>query len=155
MNYSDTFALQRLYEKWVVKDEWLLDDEAVPLLLGLDPASEFLNAECALLQIKVQAAVAEGNLKTTDSENDEGTSHKVKPTTIYHWAMANKLKLPMELVNLMEFVLKTIMPLQQAPSLQNESEAMMDRGDTEQILGACFALVTTFPDDISSSMAKT
>jgi len=26
---DDNFALQRLYEKWVVKDEWLLNDEAV------------------------------------------------------------------------------------------------------------------------------
>ncbi len=29
--------LQMLYEKWVVKDSWLLKHEALPLLFGIDP----------------------------------------------------------------------------------------------------------------------
>ncbi|MCG8325587.1 MAG: hypothetical protein MI673_08720, partial [Thiotrichales bacterium] len=30
-------ALRRLYEKWVSREHWKLDSEAVPLVLGLDP----------------------------------------------------------------------------------------------------------------------
>lgn len=149
--FNDTFALQRLYEKWVVKDEWLLDDEAVPLLLGLDPALEFLNAKCALLQKKAQAAVAEGSLKTIDSECEADKRYRVKPATVYLWAMTNRLELPMELVNLMEFVLKTVKTVEQEPSLQYESKMMLVRSDTEQILGACFAIVATFPDECKNS----
>lgn len=149
--FSDTFALQRLYEKWVVKDEWLLHDEAVPLLLGLDPAAEFLNAKCASLQVKAQAAVAAGSLKTIDSDREKGTGQKVKPATLYLWAMTSRLEIPMELVNLMEFVLKTVKFVEQEPSLQNESRQMLDRSDTEQILGACFAIVATYPDECKNS----
>ena len=149
--FSDTFALQRLYEKWVVKDKWLLDEEAVPLLLGLDPAAEFLNAKCASLQIKAQAAVAEGSLKTIDDDSEEATGHKVKPATLYLWAMTNRLEIPMEMVNLMEFVLRTVKFTEQEPSLQNESRKMLVRSDTEQVLGACFAIVATYPDECKNS----
>jgi hypothetical protein len=144
---DDTFTLQRLYEKWVVKDEWLLDGEAVPLLLGLDPETDFSSAVCESLRLNAHAAVAQGSLMTTKSDEGAAGSHTVKPAVIYHWAMANRQELPIELVNLMEFVLKTTMSLKPEACSQKESAAMSDRRDTEQLLGACFAIVATYPDE--------
>ena len=34
---EEHLRLQKLYEKWVCKEKWLLHKEGIPLLLGMDP----------------------------------------------------------------------------------------------------------------------
>ena len=34
---QEKLSQQLFYEKWSTRDEWLLKDEAIPLVLGLDP----------------------------------------------------------------------------------------------------------------------
>ncbi len=150
-DFEDTFALQRLYEKWVVKEEWLVNEEAIPLLLGSDPTTDFLNSEYNQLQNRIQTAISEGDLKTLTG-NVETLEHlKVKPAVIYQWAMANRLTLPMELVNLMEFVLKTVLLNEPEPDSQNESGLSLESSDAQQLLGACFAIAANFPEECKNS----
>ncbi len=148
-NNNDAFALQRLYERWVVKDEWLLYDEAIPLLLGLDPTLQFTNVEVESLRLKVKTAIGEGRLQVSGEGAIE--KQKVKPAAIYRWAMANSLTLPVELVNLMEFVLKTVLSTESVSSSRADDPALSDRSDIERILGACLALVASYPDECKNA----
>lgn len=150
-DFEDTFALQRLYEKWVVKEEWLVNEEAIPLLLGSDPSTDFLNSEYNQLQNRVQRAITEGDLKTVAGNGGNSDDLKVRPSIIYRWAMANRLTLPMELVNLMEFVLKTVLLGEKEEGSQYGSGSLTESNDAQQLLGACFAIVTTFPEECKSS----
>ena len=47
---EDRVRLQRLYEKWVVKETWLLHDEAIPLLLAIDPTPVWISGRWANMQ---------------------------------------------------------------------------------------------------------
>lgn len=143
---DDNFALQRLYEKWVVKDEWLLFEEAVPLLMGIDPESDIANAKCQALGQNVRSAIDQNQLNILYSKVGEDTIHKVKPATIYHWAVANKMDLPLEFVNLMNFVLKTVLYTEQYPEESNEAEDAPKSSDIEKILGASLAVISIYPD---------
>ena len=92
-DFEDTFALQRLYEKWVVKEEWLVNEEAIPLLLGTDPTTDFLTSEYKQLQNRIQTAISEGDIKTVTGSTETSDHIKVQPAIIYQWAMTNRLTL--------------------------------------------------------------
>ncbi len=143
---DDSFALQRLYEKWVTMDEWLLYEEALPLLLGANPDTDFVNSKYEELRLKVKAEIEQGSLDVIRGKTGKDDVPRVKPATIYHWAIANKLDLPVELVNLMEFVLKTVMLAMPDSVLTDEAEHAQRSSDVEQILGACLAIVSNHPD---------
>jgi hypothetical protein len=150
-DFADTFALQRLYEKWVIKEEWSLDKEAIPLLLGREPGVDCLNDDCRQLQSRIKEAIANGSLNVTENESDGEKEHRVKPETVYRWAMANRIELPKELVNLMEFIMKTLLAQQSQDSSENPIATTPSGNDSQQILGACFAIVATFPDECRNS----
>jgi hypothetical protein len=150
--YEDTFALQRLYEKWVVKEEWSVYEEALPLLLGLDPAVDYLNSDYHQLQLEVNRAVIESEFKLINSDTEVSSTSKVKPATIYQWAMKKRLSLPMELVNLMEFVLKTILlNEQEPPSVDLPAKLSTSENDMQKILGACFSVIVRYPEECRNS----
>ncbi len=146
-DYEETFALQRLFEKWVVKEQWLVNEEAIPLLLGSDPTTDFLNSEYKQLQVKVNTAISDGKLEIIETE----AGSAIKPAAIYQWAMTNRLELPMELVNLMEFVLKSILATSPEPSSENQFELASVENDRHQVLGACLAIVANFPDECKNA----
>ncbi|MBT7950937.1 MAG: hypothetical protein HN764_04875 [Gammaproteobacteria bacterium] len=150
-DFEDTFALQRLYEKWVVKEEWLVNEEAIPLLLGTDPTTDFLTSEYKQLQNRIQTAISEGDIKTVTGSTETSDHIKVQPAIIYQWAMTNRLTLPMELINLMEFVLKTVLLNEPEPDSQNESGLLSENNDAQQLLGACFAIAASFPEECKNS----
>jgi hypothetical protein len=150
-DFEETFALQRLYEKWVVKEEWHVNEEAIPLLLGTDPTIDFLTSEYKQLQSRIQTAISEGDLKTVTGSTETSDHIKVQPVIIYQWAMANRLTLPLELVNLMEFVLKTVLLNEPEPDSQNESGVLSESNDVQQLLGACFAIAVNFPEECKNS----
>jgi hypothetical protein len=150
--YEDTFALQRLYEKWVVKEEWSVYEEALPLLLGLDPATDYLNSDYHKLQLDVDRAVKESELKLISGDMGISSTSKVKPATIYQWAMKKRLSLPMELVNLMEFVLKTLLVNEQeASSVDLPTTSSFSEDDMQKILGACFSVTARYPEECRNS----
>jgi len=151
---DDNFALQRLYEKWVVKDEWLLNEEAVPLLMGIDPESDIDNAKCQALRENVRSAIDQNQLNILHNKVGEDTIHKVKPATIYHWAVANKMDLPLEFVNLMNFVLNAVLSTEQDREDFNDFEDVPKSSDIEQILGACLAVVSNYPDECKNERGQ-
>ena len=150
--YEDTFALQRLYEKWVVKEEWSVYEEALPLLLGLDPAADYLNTHYHQLQLEVDRAVKESEFTLISGDTEISSASKVKPATIYQWAMKKRLSLPMELVNLMEFVLKTVLLNEQEPAAVDLPVTLStSENDIQKILGACFSVTARYPEECRNS----
>ena len=70
---EDRFALQRLYEKWIKKAEWLLEQEAIPLLLGEEPESEMsesVAAKVVALSDRLRRELAADRLKIRVDENN-------------------------------------------------------------------------------------
>ncbi|MFT5132072.1 MAG: hypothetical protein ACI9SC_000535 [Gammaproteobacteria bacterium] len=150
-NINDSVALQRIYEKWVVKDEWLLYEEALPLLSGLDPKSYFVDTDCEAIRLKIQLAMEQGSLETNQTNRGGAVIHKVKPAMIYQWARAIGLDMPLEFSSLMEFVLKTVISADQRFVSNTDVQESRNSSDIEQILGACLSIVSAFPEECKNN----
>lgn len=141
---TDEMQQQLLYEYWLKRDTWSLRDEAVPLLLGLDPASADPE-EPAVQETwdSVKSDVKENRLSIYNRQAP-ADSWSVAPAVIYRWASENNIPLPAPFSELMEFIL-------QAVKREGQSDVMEDEGsrfnaENESILGAALALINRFPD---------
>jgi len=148
---------QRLYEKWIVKDKWLLKDEALPLLLGVDPAglhteitSDYRNKIDELWD-HAKHCVEQGLLNVIDKEI-ELEKWMVTPAVIYRCAAVSRVNLPEPFTSLIEFILNTVKHSEFSKAL-NESTVEVnhiDEGsysrDKEIILGTALAILAACPD---------
>lgn len=146
---NSSFALQRLYEKWVIKHDWLLYEEALPLLLARDPGQHIEDAAYGRLKQALDKAVSEKTLPVRQGDREGKVTMIVEPAGIYHWAKANGLSLPAEFSNLMEFVLKTTLASRLQETI-DEHAATLPAGtihsDIELVLGASFAVLARYND---------
>jgi hypothetical protein len=144
-------TLQKLYEKWACKDKWLLYDEGIPLLYGLQPAIKASLDQEVLTKIEslwehAQECVHKKLLSVINLEQPE-KEWEVLPLDLYRWATVSRISLPDEFTTLMAFVSQTVMPTATASgSVQSLGEEdMLYQKHREIVLGAATSLLINAP----------
>ncbi|GJM04949.1 MAG: hypothetical protein DHS20C09_09400 [marine bacterium B5-7] len=136
--------LQKLYEKWICKDKWLLQKEGIPLLFGISPNSDESSHD-VLLKIEEQWEHAQEcvNKKLLSVVNIENSADKweVLPIDLYRWAMVSRISVPDEFSALIAFVIQTVKP-EQSAHIQTvvEQDAVLQK-HREIIMGAATSLL--------------
>lgn len=142
----DQLALQLLYEQWVGKNDWKLKDEALLLLLAIDPELKSFPGNIDekniydKLWIHARDCVEQGLLKVINLEQAP-EEWCVKPVDVYRWAIISRIEVPAELGRLMEYIVSTV------------KQAVADKDGTddydknrENILGMALAILAAFPE---------
>lgn len=156
---EEMYEQRRLYERWVAKDGWTLETEAVPLVLGYDPEKpEALDEEYSLsarelIEHARHCITHKLSLNAVNSE-DAPEHWKVRPTEFYCWASVSRVQMPESLVNLMEFVIHTVkgekdrvfQATSDATGPAQEATGREFDLQRERILGAALAVLAEFPD---------
>ena len=147
---EDSIARQKLYEKWVTKEKWSLH-ESICLMTGNDPGSSKRKAEYAVFEQSMIDAVEQGTLESLTSVSGTDADYEFEPQKVFTWARMSGIELPVELVNLMEFVIKTIAF---TPDEEPEQVENLASKDAENILGACVAVLASFPEECTNQKGK-
>lgn len=154
---------QMLYEKWVVKENWLLKHEALPLLFGVNPETgirslpEQLQNDIDQLWSHAKNCVEQGLLKVMNQEQNN-EEWRASPLDIYRWARVSRLELPDTFIMLMEYVSKTIK--QPEAQFKSSGPGSVDDGyikfdeNREKILGIALALLAAYPEKCRNSRGK-
>lgn len=159
---EDTLRQQRLYERWVCRESWLLQSEGIPLLLGKDP-------QCNTVRIDLDRysqdyndlwghakRCVEQNLLPVLNRQNMPEAWEIIPADLYRWASIGRIASPEPLVRLMEFVIRTVKPLQSGTT-SVEGDNISDRGNgractqtlhyhRECVLGAALAMLARYPE---------
>jgi len=164
---EEMYEQRRLYERWVAKDGWTLETEAVPLVLGYDPEipealdEEYKKSARVLIEHARHCITHHLSLNAVNSE-DPPEQWKVRPTEFYCWVSVSRVQMPESLVNLMEFVIHTVKgekdrvfqvtsdvtgPAQEATGREFDLQR-------ERILGAALAVLAEFPDQCRNSKGR-
>ncbi len=165
---DDKLAKQRLFEKWSVKEQWLLKSEAIPLILGLDPETEdWKNNEEQEKEINdlfehARHCINQGmSLSVIDQEQEEN-QWQVSPTEFYCWASVSRVNVSEQLAALMEFVISTVKRTTFVTDRKNEEATSPEAAslshtfnqETEKVLGAALAVLIKHPDDCKNSKGR-
>lgn len=151
----EQLTLQKLYEKWLCKDKWLLYEEGIPLLFGLNPdANRSGNGESDkteelwghakdCVQKKLLSVINPGQ-----SENE----WEVIPADLYRWAMVSRISVPAEFSALMAFVMQTVKleddnNYEQVEGLQDSNY----QKHREIVLGAATSLLVNAPEQCKNN----
>jgi hypothetical protein len=154
---------QMLYEKWIVKESWLLKHEALPLLFGLNPETgirslpEQLQNDINQLWDHAKNCVEQGLLKVMNREQNN-EEWRATPLDIYRWARISRMELPDAFIMLMEYVSKTI----KQPDTRYKSTGADSADDgyikfdenREKLLGIALALLAAYPEKCRNSRGK-
>ncbi|MGE0483339.1 MAG: hypothetical protein AB7Q81_04315 [Gammaproteobacteria bacterium] len=132
----DDAALSALYETWLMRDVWRLADEALPLLVGVDP-DNWANALGA-------GSATWANALMTQLASAPGIAGEeaVAPAGLRAWARERGTALPACAEQLLDFIASVV------PGVRDESAApaaVARAAEREILLGAALALVTRFP----------
>ena len=138
-----------LYEKWASKEYWYIKDQAIPLLIGVDPDSfsdckdkEKISRSQIIWQ-HIQDCVKQ-NLLIIGNQDCPPNEWKGSPINIYQWAVISRIKLPDSFSSLMEFIIQSL-PLKKTD--------VYDK-NREYILGLALAILANFPDKCRDSDGK-
>lgn len=150
----DRITQQKLYEKWAVKQCWHLRNQAIPLLLAMDPENytESLHDETSKqryedLWLHAQHCVEQGLLPVSNLEA-AATDWQAAPVDVYKWAAISRVQLPEQLTFLMEFILKSILSTENNQDIvaNSEQNSRVYDKDKENILGAALAILVAYPE---------
>ncbi len=154
---QDPFDQQKIYEKWIRKENWSLRDEGMPLAIGLDPEkwAELFNV-AGFEELETAAWEAFESVSPTDAGpnvlnlDDETGDWKVSPAEFYRWLNAQGITVPDSLDSLMQFVM-TVMkkPVAQMDVLSSDPASAASQfrsSDREKVLGAAFNIVSKEPN---------
>lgn len=130
-------GLERCYERWLREDDWHVADEALPLLVGVDPSA--WPAHLATHGTATEAA-ALALVLTADAEVRDG---RITPAEAARWARGADVEVPGALTALLEFIARVVPASGAAAEAEDERR---NAGDREAVLGAALALVTKFPE---------
>ena len=147
-----SIALQRLYEKWVIKDTWTVAESA-SLFLGLEPADADQSAEQLMLQAEMARAVDCGELTCLDG-SATAPGFAFEPQAVFAWARRSGVELPTELINLMDFIIKTTMSISSDEGIWAKDDESAVNKDAENILGACVSVLANYPDECRNKNGK-
>ncbi|MCB1747142.1 MAG: hypothetical protein H6977_14900 [Gammaproteobacteria bacterium] len=129
-------ALQPLYETWVARDAWRRSVEAVPLLLGVDPAGW---AACRQGEVAAWAAALDARLGADLGVASDGD---VTPAQLRRWARDHAVALPACAEQLLDFIASVVLGVEAEAAAPAAAARAAER---EMLLGAALALVTRFP----------
>ena len=138
----DELAQQKLYEKWLKLDCWLLHSQALPLLSGLDPAAT-KGPVAEDLWEKMAAAVTNAELIVKDA-GAAPEQWAASPRAVYRWAASSGIAVPEPFRILMEFILQTV-PAKTSPRARGNVETDFHT-DNEKILGAALSVLGARPE---------
>ena len=160
---DDLIRLQLLYESWVIKESWLIMDEAIPLLAGFDPAVESNHEQevkTSLDEIWKHAKhCVEQELLQVINREEAPEKWRARPVDIYRWARTSRIQLPGIFANLMEFISSTIKHAvkHDEASVHNDHAdftAMKFDNDRERVLGVALAVLAAYPEKCRNSKGK-
>jgi len=160
---EDNIKQQKLYEKWTVKTSWHLKNQAIPLLLSMDPEKyldvdfdEVTEKKYQDLWAHAQHCVDQGLLFVLNKENP-ADEWEAKPIDVYKWAAISRVELPEQLTALMEFVMTTLLSTVDistgSPGENIQSEASYN-SDKERILGAALAMLAAYPEQCMNKKGR-
>ncbi len=160
---EDNIKQQKLYEKWTVKTSWHLKNQAIPLLLSMDPEKyldvgfdEVTEKKYQDLWAHAQHCVDQGLLFVINKENP-ADEWEAKPIDVYKWAAISRVELPEQLTALMEFVMMTLLSTVNistgSPGENIQSEASYN-SDKERILGAALAMLAAYPEQCMNKKGR-
>lgn len=149
-NARQPSPLQLLFEQWVSRDHWLLETEALPLLVGVDPASFSAQVEAldaADLVADCIAALGRVAIETPDlpllNPTQPACDWRLAPADVYAWSVNAGYRVPEPYATLVQFVLQVV----KRPELARSSPAQGAGGSgvRERVLGAAVALLSRTP----------
>lgn len=131
-----------LFEAWVKREQWRLRDEALPLLVGTDPAVWQASPQSLLVrEAGDRLAVALAARLQLEPDTD---AH-VTPLAFRAAAEALMLDLPPALARLLDFLAR-VLAFQQADTASASAQGLADAEDRLTVLGAALALVVRHPE---------
>lgn len=147
---QDLIKLQLLYEKWVMKGDWRLKDEALLLLLAIDPENKSNPSEIEQNKIynelwsHAMDCVEQGLLKVINHEQPP-EEWRVRPVDVYQWSKISRIETPEPLGRLMEFVVNSVK--------SDKSSVEFDK-NRENILGMALAVLAASPERCKNDMGQ-
>jgi hypothetical protein len=131
---SGCSATTECYEDWIVRDEWRLDQEVIPLIVGCDPTqwanlTDAFELASEIAELQTILAVDFG---TTAASN-------IAVQRVRSWAQKHQVDLPPACKALLDFIAQTL------PSRVSPEPVDDGAPERERVLGAALALVTRFP----------
>ncbi len=137
---SFNVEIQMLYERWLKNDSWVARNEALPLVVGVDPAlwQRYLEAgELSAAEQSLWAAYQREAAIATESD-------RVAVHEVVSFFRAQRVEMPASFSRLYDFVRQTTLTVQTEPTAAAPTSP---RGEeTEAVLGAALALVASMPD---------
>jgi hypothetical protein len=157
---KERLSLQKLYEQWSCKEAWLLYEQGIPLLFGIEPGKVKHEEEEVLIKIEslwehAQECVQKKLLPVINVEKEK-EQWEVRPLDLYSWGTISRITMPDEFSMLMTFVAQTIKPVQsQSNSNFSESEQdMLYQKHREIVLGAATSLLVNAPELCKNKKGK-
>jgi len=152
---EDKIKQQKLYEKWAVKTTWHLKDQAIPLLLSIDPEKYSDSSYDKAAEHKYQdlwehaQQCVEQDLLFVINRESPVEEWEAKPIDVYKWAAISRVDLPEQLSTLMEFVMMTLVHTENDALNSQDGKDQTDvsyNSSKEHILGAALAMLSSYPD---------
>jgi hypothetical protein len=154
---EDHLRLQKLYEKWICKDKWLLHKEGIPLLFGLNPDTNKPDNDILIktdeLWEHAQECVQKKLLSVVNIDNSVD-EWEVFPVDLYRWAMVSRISVPDEFSALIAFVIQTVKPEQNSHAqMVVEQDAVLQK-HREIVLGAATSLLVNASGQCKNDKGK-
>jgi hypothetical protein len=143
---AESVAYQVVYETWLTRECWLIDGEALPLLVGVDPLQWSAHIERHSL-----ARASRSALHTLVAEFECAPTAALEPQRIAQWARRHDIELPAPFARVLEF-LQRVLPAPQQTIVAGADAATAS--DRELVLGAALALLSRFPAACRSANGK-
>ena len=137
---SHNVEIQMLYEHWLKSDTWAARNEALPLVVGVDPLlwRSYLEAG--------ELAAAEQSL-WDEYQREAGLAAESDRVAVNHvvaFFRAQQVEMPASFSRLYDFIRQTTLPAAPDPADRDAVPARAE--ETEAVLGAALALVASMPD---------
>jgi len=154
---EDHLRLQKLYEKWICKDKWLLQQEGIPLLFGINPdtnaSGDDVSDKTEELWEHAQECVHKKLLSVVNIDNS-ADKWEVLPIDLYRWAMVSRISVPDEFSALIAFVIQTIKPVQNSHvQTEVEVDAVLQK-HKEIVMGAATSLLVNASEQCKNDKGK-
>ena len=160
---EDKIRLQKLYEKWALKESWHLKSQGIPLLLSIDPEIYSDSSVDESTEQKIQDLwehaqhCVEQDLLLVLNRASPVDEWEATPIDVYKWAAISRVDLPEQLSTLMEFVmiavLSTVNGSSDSSASKSQNEASYN-SDKEHILGAALAMLATYPEQCMNKKGR-
>ena len=142
---EEHLRLQKLYEKWICKDKWLLQKEGIPLLFGINPDTKEPDDNVSMkideLWMHAQECVHNKLLLVLNADNSDD-KWEVLPINLYRWAVVSRISVPDEFSTLIAFVIQTVKPEQNSQNqIVVEQDAVLQK-HKEIVMGSSNFIVS-------------